>query len=110
MYAVYHGPKGLQGIAHRVHIAAIVLAKALRDAGNTLENKLFFDTLRVSPSMAPSEIRQNAKHKEINLRYFPDGSVSEVLVCLSNYGIECCYQSFSVSIPVNRLESLWTKR
>ena len=76
MYAVYHGPKGLQGIAHRVHIAAIVLAKALRDAGNTLENNLFFDTLRISPSMAQSEIRHNAEQKEMNFRYFPDGTVS----------------------------------
>lgn len=79
MFAVYHGPDGLQSIANRVHIATLVLAKALREAGNVIENKVFFDTLRVSPRMAQSEIRHYAQQKEINLRYFPDGTVGIAL-------------------------------
>ena len=76
MYAVYHGPKGLHSIAHRVHVATLVLAKALRDAGHTIENKTFFDTLRVTPTLGQSEIQLHAKQKEINLRYYTDGSVN----------------------------------
>jgi len=78
MFAVYHGPSGLKNIGIRVHTAALVLAKGLSDTGNTIENPVFFDTLRISPAMAQSEIRHRAKQREINLRYFADGTVSEI--------------------------------
>lgn len=76
MFAVYHGPNGLRNIADRVHKATLVLSKGLRDSGCTIDSKIFFDTLKVNPTMASSEIRERAKQKEINLRYYEDGSVS----------------------------------
>lgn len=48
MYAVYHGPNGLHRIADHVHTAALVLSHALTDAGHTVENEVFFDTLKVT--------------------------------------------------------------
>jgi glycine dehydrogenase len=33
MYAVYHGPQGLQAIATRVHQHTVTLATALQQAG-----------------------------------------------------------------------------
>lgn len=63
MFAVYHGPNGLQNIGTRVHTAALVLAKGLRDGGNTIENPVFFDTLRINPAMAQSEIRHRSTIK-----------------------------------------------
>jgi glycine dehydrogenase len=47
MYAVYHGPKGLQRIATRVHGATSQLAAALKAAGYRLANVTWFDTLTV---------------------------------------------------------------
>ncbi len=46
MYAVYHGPDGLQRIARRTHRLAAILAGALRNAGVTVGPD-FFDTLHV---------------------------------------------------------------
>ena len=86
MYACYHGPDGLRNIALRAHTAALVLAKGLRDSGNVIENDLFFDTLRVTPAMAQSEIRHHASQKEINLRFNTDGSVSSWRGCYSALG------------------------
>ncbi len=47
MYAVYHGPAGLKAIASKVHNKAVALATALESAGVAVENKSFFDTIRV---------------------------------------------------------------
>lgn len=80
MFAVYHGPNGLKNIGVRVHTAALVLAKGLRDSGNTIENPFFFDTLHINPVMAQTEIRHRAKQREINLRYFSDGTVSKIML------------------------------
>jgi len=46
MYAVYHGPQGLQRIAERTHQLAVTFARGVRAAGLvTTEN--FFDTVQV---------------------------------------------------------------
>jgi glycine dehydrogenase len=47
MYAVYHGPEGLQAIARRVHRRAARLASALETAGFALRHREFFDTVVV---------------------------------------------------------------
>jgi len=47
MFAVYHGPEGLKEIAGRVHSGTLLLAKGLREDGNDLETKVFFDTIKV---------------------------------------------------------------
>src|SRR5205814_9328656 len=45
MYAVYHGPDGLRGIAHRTHRMAAVLAAGLRSGGIEVAPEAFFDTV-----------------------------------------------------------------
>jgi glycine dehydrogenase len=47
MYAVYHGPKGLNYIAEKVHNGACTLAKALEQLGFIQLNTSFFDTIKV---------------------------------------------------------------
>jgi glycine dehydrogenase len=49
MYGVYHGPAGLRRIARRVHVAAAVLARGLREAGHEVGADPFFDTIVVRP-------------------------------------------------------------
>ena len=65
----------MENIARRIHNATLLLAKGLRDSGNIIENDLFFDTIKVSPRLDISEIKTRSTEKQINLRYFPDGSV-----------------------------------
>jgi len=45
MYAVWHGPDGLRGIAKEVHAKARCLAEALSGIGLKVQNETFFDTL-----------------------------------------------------------------
>lgn len=68
MYAVYHGPEGLQKIARRVHGFTSRLAQAVPDVVNTS----CFDTLTVN---APAGILGKAREAGYNLRDFGDGRV-----------------------------------
>ena len=75
MYGIYHGPKGLQEIASRVHNSTLVLAKGLRDSGNLIMNEVFFDTLKIMPKLGLDEVKNRAELKQINLRYFDNSQV-----------------------------------
>jgi glycine dehydrogenase len=68
MYAVWHGPEGLVGIADRVHGAALRLAGALARAGVHVRHEAFFDTLEVdTPSRAVAVVAA-ARAAGVNLR------------------------------------------
>ncbi|MGB9991846.1 aminomethyl-transferring glycine dehydrogenase [Pseudoduganella rhizocola] len=67
MYAVYHGPQGLQNIAKRVHRYTGVLAAYLRGLGYSLASDSYFDTLTVKTDRADA-IHAAAVANGINLR------------------------------------------
>jgi len=67
MYAVYHGPKGLENIARRVHRYTGILAAAIKQAGHQLANETYFDTLTVSVADAEA-IHAKAVANGVNLR------------------------------------------
>lgn len=69
MYAVYHGPQGLEYIANKVHYAATDLNAALKNLGYEQTNTLFFDTLAVKADAA--KIKAIAEAAQINF-YYPD--------------------------------------
>jgi len=68
MYAVYHGPEGLAGIARRVHGHAATLARVLRDNGVQVAATPFFDTLTVRVDGRADEILSAALEQGVNLR------------------------------------------
>ncbi len=68
MYAVFHGPVGLRAIAERVHSYTVRLAKALRDAGATLPQKHFFDTITVNVGVGQAGILAAARAEGLNFR------------------------------------------
>ena len=72
MYAVYHGPEGLQEIARRVHGLASRFASALRSSGHTVLHDAFFDTVQFSVKDADAVLKQ-AVAAGFNLRRI-DGS------------------------------------
>ena len=75
MYAVYHGPRGIQRIAERVHGLTVVLAEGLTRLECHVPDELFFDTLRVSTDALKEDvIRQRATQHRMNLRTFGDGA------------------------------------
>ncbi|WP_375541563.1 aminomethyl-transferring glycine dehydrogenase [Halomicronema sp. CCY15110] len=68
MYAVYHGPQGLQAIATRIHQHTVTLATALQQAGFELGTEPYFDTLRVQVGDRQAAILARAAQQRINLR------------------------------------------
>ncbi len=74
MYAIYHGPKGLEQIARRVHRYTGIVAGALQQLGYQLANATYFDTLTVAAANA-DEIHRIANEHGINLRRIDGGNV-----------------------------------
>ncbi|MEN9281121.1 MAG: aminomethyl-transferring glycine dehydrogenase [Bacteroidota bacterium] len=70
MYAVYHGPDGLRGIAHRIHTLTSALASGLTSLGYSTCNISWFDTLCVCAD--PAAVRAVFEPRLINLRYRTD--------------------------------------
>jgi len=68
MYAVYHGPDGLRGIALHVHDRAARLAAALVAGGVEVTTASFFDTITVRVPGRAAEILAAADERGINLR------------------------------------------
>lgn len=68
MYAVFHGPKGLQAIAQRIHRKTVRLANGLEDAGFKVDPKAFFDTITVDVGPLQAAVMKSARDEGINLR------------------------------------------
>jgi glycine dehydrogenase len=75
MYAVYHGPKGLQYIANKVHAATATLANALEKLGLYQVNTAYFDTITVKTDAAKVKIA--AEKQEVNF-YYPDAETVSI--------------------------------
>ena len=67
MYAVYHGPDGLRGIAERVHGHAATLAAALRAGGVDVVHEHFFDTVLARVPGRADAVLAAARDAGINL-------------------------------------------
>ncbi len=72
MYAVYHGADGLRGIAQQVHLTAVMLADELKKLGYTVNDAVFFDTLKLAHT-DNVKLRVLAESARINFRYTDDG-------------------------------------
>tara|TARA_R110001592_G_scaffold72390_3_gene221188 strand:- start:80433 stop:83306 length:2874 start_codon:yes stop_codon:yes gene_type:complete len=75
-YAAYHGPKGLQNIASKIHYHTVTLSEGLNRLGYNQVNQNFFDTLRIELGQVDKEeVRSRAIEKEINLRYISNHEI-----------------------------------
>ena len=68
MYAVYHGPKGLDVIARRVHMFTSILAEGLAQSHIEVINNSWFDTLTLRTGDNTQAIIERAESHNINLR------------------------------------------
>ncbi len=74
MYAVYHGPDGLQKIATRVRAFTALIGNGLARLGVTVRPGVYFDTLRVDlDAHAQATVLARAVDLGINLRRYDDG-------------------------------------
>lgn len=67
MYAVYHGPDGLRGIAGRTHRYAAILAQGLRAGGVEVTTDAFFDTVTARVPGRAAEVVTAAREAGVNL-------------------------------------------
>jgi glycine dehydrogenase len=75
MYAVYHGPKGLQYIANKVHASAVTTTDALNKLGVYQTNTAFFDTILVKADAA--KVKAIAEKHEVNF-FYPDAETVSI--------------------------------
>ncbi|RMB57093.1 glycine dehydrogenase (aminomethyl-transferring) [Dokdonia sinensis] len=74
MYGVYHGPRGLQNIADKVHNSTATLADALEKLGLYQTNATYFDTIQVKADA--EKVYAFAKAENINFHYPDSETVS----------------------------------
>ncbi len=70
MYAVYHGPEGLERIAQRVASYTAILAKGLEQLGAPVRPQACFDTLSLKTDGATKSIAARAIQMGANLRIY----------------------------------------
>lgn len=75
MYAVYHGPEGLQNIAKRIVLLTRSLYEQLKEMGLQVLNNNYFDTLTIRVNNATA-IQQEATAQGINFRYSDNQTIS----------------------------------
>ncbi|WP_027997087.1 aminomethyl-transferring glycine dehydrogenase [Simplicispira psychrophila] len=79
MYAVYHGPMGLQRIAQRVASFTAVLAQGLAQLGVKVRAQGCFDTLYLETDEATELIANSAVSAGVNLRNHSNNALSIAL-------------------------------
>ncbi len=72
MYAVYHGPQGLEQIARRVHRLTSILVQGLLQLGHQVEQEHFFDTVSVVTTRPLCDVLAAANAARLNLRLIDD--------------------------------------
>lgn len=75
MYAVYHGPAGVNKIANHVHELASTTANALRSVGIEVNDGAYFDTIWVK-NINAAEIKIKAEEAGLNFRYVNDSELT----------------------------------
>jgi glycine dehydrogenase len=104
MYAVYHGPQGLQRIARRVHRLTAILAAGLRQAGLRVSER-FFDTIAVR-GIDAAKVHAAARAQHANLRDLGSDAVGISLDETSTRAdVERLWRAFGVQANVNELDS-----
>ena len=97
MYAVFHGPQGLKGIAQRIHRKAVRLAKGFEEAGFEVGPKAFFDTIHVEVGALQSAVLKSARDEGLNLRAMGYTKVGIALdECTRPATIEAVWRAFGI--------------
>ncbi len=106
MYAVWHGPDGLERIARRTHRLSAILAMGLARAGVELVHSSFFDTLTVRVPGRAGAIAEEARRRRINLREVDGDTLSISLDETTTPAVvEAVWGAFGVAASVQALDA-----
>ncbi|WP_354190311.1 aminomethyl-transferring glycine dehydrogenase [Bartonella silvatica] len=75
-YAVWHGPKGLQEIARRIHHLTCCFVAGLEAAGVPCEGQYFFDCVSISVKGKAREVARQAKESGRLVRVLDDDTIA----------------------------------
>ncbi|MFI0986800.1 aminomethyl-transferring glycine dehydrogenase [Streptomyces exfoliatus] len=106
MYAVYHGPEGLKGIARRTHRYAAILAAGLTAGGVELTQGAFFDTLTARVPGKADAVVAAAREAGVNLYRVDADHVS--MSCDETTGraqLAAVWGAFGVTADVEALDA-----
>lgn len=123
MYAVYHGPEGIQAIAKRVHALASILAAGLKKLGYSVATEPVFDTLRVDlGSKKSADIAKLAAASQINVRILGEHTVGisldeatleadlDALLAVFNGGKPAAFEARSLVAAVGAIPSAFARQ
>ncbi len=106
MYAVYHGPAGIRGIALRTHAMAASLASALTAGGFKQTNAHFFDTLNIALNAGKlTDIRKKAEAAGINFFYTKDALQIALDETATENDLNDILRVFGIEHPIKHLAS-----
>ncbi|MHC5903711.1 aminomethyl-transferring glycine dehydrogenase [Streptomyces sp. S6] len=107
MYAVYHGPEGLRGIAMKAHRYATVLAEGLTAGGVEVVHQAYFDTLLVRVPGGADAVVEGALTGGVNLRRVDADHVS--IACdetTTREQLAAVWRAFEVTGDVDALDAV----
>jgi len=98
MYAVYHGPEGLERIALRVARYAAILAQGLERLGHRVDARGSFDTLLLHTGQGTAALAARAVAMGVNLRRFSEDALAMALdETTTRADIERLWQIFALA-------------
>ncbi|MFD5099184.1 aminomethyl-transferring glycine dehydrogenase [Streptomyces albidochromogenes] len=106
MYAVYHGPDGLRGIARRTHRYATLLAEGLRAGGVEVVHGAYFDTLTARVPGQAADVVAAAREAGVNL--YPVDADHVSMACDETTGraqIAAVWAAFGVDADIEALDA-----
>ncbi len=106
MYAVYHGPQGLQHIASSIYKKTTYLYHQLKAKGYTIVNTNYFDTISIQVADKQT-IRQKAEASNINLFYDRNNSIVSISIdeTTENNCLEKLFQLLDIEFDATNLNN-----
>ncbi|MCC6280229.1 MAG: aminomethyl-transferring glycine dehydrogenase [Saprospiraceae bacterium] len=106
MYAVYHGPAGIRGIALRTHAMTASLASALTAGGFKQNNPHFFDTISIALNKGQlSDIRKKAEAAGINFFYTDTALQIAIDETATETDLTDILQVFGIDVSIRHMAS-----
>ena len=96
MYAVFHGPKGLNYIASKIHQNTKDLAQALEAMGIDLIHSTYFDTLLINADQ--KVVKPIAESYQVNFLYTEQGIGISINETTTREDLECILRIFATAL------------
>ncbi|NCG25469.1 MAG: aminomethyl-transferring glycine dehydrogenase [Actinobacteria bacterium] len=106
-FAIYHGPRGLRGIADRVNRLTAIVAEGLRQGGVESVHDEFFDTVCARVPGRADKVMAMALASGVNLRRVDENTVAASLDQRTSRAIiETIWQSFGITADLDEIEAV----